>query len=134
VKRSPLRRKTRLRSGKPLKRGTTLKARGEAGRKRRARYQAYLKSGAWQRLRLEIIARALGRCESCKIEIAYQVKIYDPASGEYHWGRWQPLENARVHHLRYTRIFHERPSDLQALCRRCHDRIHAGELKRQRFA
>lgn len=63
-------------------------------------YDAYLASPRWKEKRAPIIDRASGHCERCGRACA-------------------ALE---VHHLTYERFGgNERPEDLQALCRGCHD-------------
>lgn len=69
---------------------------------RRYRYQRYLRSERWRVLRKQVLRRAGWRCECC--------------------GRRGPLD---VHHLTYERFGRESMGDLQALCRDCHDGVHA---------
>ncbi len=67
-----------------------------------AEYKQYLeKSDQWQVLRHKILKRASYKCEICE--------------------KAKPLQ---VHHLTYDRIFHEQLDDLQAVCDRCHRRLH----------
>src|SRR6266705_1325464 len=61
----------------------------------RGRYAA---SREWQVLRRAVFTRAGGTCERC---------AKNPAT--------------QVHHMTYTRRFHERVSDLLAVCRPCHE-------------
>ncbi len=68
----------------------------------RAEYRAYLASPQWAQRRAEILNRANGLCEICS----------QPAT--------------QVHHLHYHNIGDEQPDDLMALCRECHELIHAG--------
>ena len=66
-------------------------------------YQEVLASDRWRGVRVEAIRRAGYRCESC--------------------GRGGRLD---VHHAYgYRNLGHEDPSELQALCRTCHDTVHA---------
>jgi hypothetical protein len=66
-----------------------------------AEYHAYLDSPQWRRRRNEAVQRASGKCEIC-----------DQSSTE-------------VHHLNYQRVGAELPHDLLAVCRACHELIHA---------
>jgi 5-methylcytosine-specific restriction endonuclease McrA len=66
-----------------------------------AEYKQYLQSPQWQAKRRKILHRAGYRCELCR--------------------KAKPLQ---VHHLTYERKFRERLGDLQAVCDRCHRRIH----------
>ncbi len=68
----------------------------------RAQYHAYLASPAWAERRDGIRYRSRGICERCGA-----ARMSD------------------VHHLTYARVGHERDSDLQAVCRRCHAVLHA---------
>ena len=65
----------------------------------RAAYQRYINSSAWRKLRAEVLRRANRKCERCG-----NFSIY--------------LE---IHHLTYERFCDELQSDLQALCKACHD-------------
>jgi predicted HNH restriction endonuclease len=68
------------------------------------KYQAYLRSPEWQKIRGQILFDATGnrvKCQRCKVRLARE-----------------------VHHLTYERIFRERLSDLQPVCSICHQRIH----------
>jgi 5-methylcytosine-specific restriction endonuclease McrA len=70
---------------------------------RRTQYrEVYLRSDHWKRVRREALERAGNKCQRCS------------ASG--------PLD---VHHRTYKRLGGELPSDLQVLCRTCHDAVHA---------
>lgn len=60
-------------------------------------YKEYLQSPEWKRLRKKILKRAKNTCELCKMKRAYQ-----------------------VHHKTYKRVFHERLTDLIAVCGICH--------------
>lgn len=51
--------------------------------------------------RKSVLTRAWGRCESC--------------------GRRAALD---LHHLHYRSVGEEKPEDLRALCRECHDAAH----------
>ena len=63
--------------------------------------KAYYRSSAWHRRRQQVTARAQGVCEYC---------------------RYRPVAN--VHHRTYAHFRHEPLSDLMAVCRTCHRRIH----------
>jgi hypothetical protein len=65
------------------------------------RYLAYLKSKEWLAKRKQVIQRCSNVCERC--------------------GK-QPV--AEVHHLIYTRVYHEGLEDLQGLCEYCHAFVH----------
>ncbi len=68
---------------------------------RRSAYQWYLISPSWHERRTAILRRAEGICERCEERPATQ-----------------------VHHLTYLRVFQEHPSDLMALCAKCHAELH----------
>jgi 5-methylcytosine-specific restriction endonuclease McrA len=62
-------------------------------------YRAYLQSDIWKEIRSQVLSRANGRCEKCK------VILLDPD----------------VHHLNYHRVGgNERMEDLMVLCFSCH--------------
>ena len=67
-------------------------------------YADYIRSPEWSATRSRFLRSRLftGRCVVC--------------------GRRAPTFD--VHHKTYRRLGHERLTDLQALCRRCHDRVH----------
>jgi 5-methylcytosine-specific restriction endonuclease McrA len=66
-----------------------------------ARYNAYLESDAWWRLRPLVLDRAGGMCEGC--------------------GRARATQ---VHHLTYEHATNEFLWELVAICDACHDRVH----------
>ena len=68
---------------------------------RRLKYAAHLASDYWKAIRKKVLQRARGLCEKCH--------------------RFKAVE---VHHKTYKNFGHERMEDLQALCKRCHDRSH----------
>jgi 5-methylcytosine-specific restriction endonuclease McrA len=68
----------------------------------RMRYEEYLEQPEWQAVRADVLARAEYRCKLCN------------AADE-------PLH---VHHRVYRRRGCERPQDLTALCRTCHQLVH----------
>lgn len=78
---------------------------------RRWRYRRYLRSEHWRSLRRQVIRRSGGRCERC--------------------GRSGRLE---VHHVTYVRRGRELPSDLQVLCRDCHDEAHEKTAQGKKYA
>ncbi len=67
----------------------------------REKYAAYLCSREWSVLKKAVHKRAEGLCERC-----------------------QSAKIDSVHHLTYERKYTENLSDLQALCKFCHDFIH----------
>jgi hypothetical protein len=76
--------------------------REDADIERTERYQAYLKTPDWRRIRDQVIERAGGLCEGCREATATE-----------------------VHHLTYRHVFAEFLFELVALCRDCHQRVHA---------
>lgn len=74
---------------------------------KREKYEAYLCSPEWGRLRAAVHERAGGVCERCYIAPIYA-----------------------VHHLTYIRKYNERLEDLQGVCFECHEFIH-GKAKRR---
>lgn len=66
------------------------------------RYELYLRSPLWRARRRLWILQTLGRCENCR-------------------RHRRPLT---IHHLTYQRLGHERRSDIQVLCWRCHRNRH----------
>lgn len=74
---------------------------------KKAEYQKYLQSAHWQTRRKEAIEAMDHACERCSMprwltQIAYQ-------------------QDLNVHHLNYQNLGHEEFTDLEVLCRRCHD-------------
>lgn len=73
-------------------------------------HRKYLQSAVWRRVRAPIVARANGHCERCSTA----------------------SDALQVHHLTYERVGGgELPTDLQAICRRCH-LIEHGIIKEKR--
>src|SRR6266851_864525 len=71
-------------------------------RQHSAQYTAYIESEHWRVLRAEVLRRAGHQCLAC--------------------GRRGPLD---VHHAYgYRNLGRERPEELQAVCRSCHDAVH----------
>lgn len=66
------------------------------------KYGAYLASRKWWVKRRAVMKRANGICERC--------------------GKFKAKA---VHHLNYARVYEEKMSDLQAICKGCHEFIHA---------
>ena len=71
------------------------------------KYEKYLLSPQWRRIRDGALRRAHFRCHRC-------------ASGS----------RLQVHHLTYDRLGHERDEDLEVLCKACHEGHHAEEDRR----
>jgi hypothetical protein len=67
----------------------------------REKYQLYLASREWAVKRDAVRTRSGGICERCRIN---------------------PLDH--VHHLTYIRKYDERPEDLEAMCKGCHEFTH----------
>lgn len=68
----------------------------------REKYQAYLCGREWSVLKEAVLTRSGGVCERCFAN-----------------------EMDHVHHLTYERKYKERLDDLQAICKPCHDFVHA---------
>ena len=64
-------------------------------------YDEYMQSAAWQRKRQQVITRSGNRCERC--------------------GKSRYIAALDVHHKTYVRLGNELLSDLEALCRDCHN-------------
>lgn len=80
----------------------------------RERYQRYLQTPHWRRIRLRVFERADWRCEG---EITEEPDASSP------WGRstrCETITGLQVHHLSYDRLGHERLEDLVCLCAACH--------------
>jgi hypothetical protein len=71
----------------------------------------YLKSDAWRRKTLRVLDRANFLCESVDDK-----------------GNRCGNEATEVHHLTYERVSNELLSDLIALCRDCHSKMHGKNL------
>jgi 5-methylcytosine-specific restriction endonuclease McrA len=65
------------------------------------KYREYLLSPEWREKRKLVLQRDNNICQSCKEKTAEQ-----------------------VHHLTYDNLFKEPLEDLQALCCKCHDKVH----------
>lgn len=73
----------------------------------KADYQKYLQSAHWQEFRRKVIIDAGNICEKCDIPRWLASIAYD--------------QDLHVHHLSYENLGHEEYTDVQVLCRRCHD-------------
>lgn len=80
------------------------RVRAERDEKWRAAYVAYLKSPAWAARRASVLRRAGGTCEVCRKAPATQ-----------------------AHHLTYDHVGNERPDELVAICRPCHEEATASQ-------
>jgi hypothetical protein len=67
---------------------------------RQAAYKNYLQTEHWKNKRLEVLKERGSICEKCK-----------------EWGN-------EIHHLTYENMWNEPLSDLQVLCRDCHEATH----------
>ena len=67
-------------------------------------YQDYINSHKWKAFRDEILTTRGRKCEVC-----------GKTEGEMH-----------VHHLHYQNFRHEKPEDVQVICRGCHNLHHFG--------
>ena len=83
-----------------LRSRTKGKKRKEKPKKGRKNYQKYLKSRHWQRTRNMKMARVGHRCEKCGAKAT------------------------EVHHKTYKRVGAEKQTDLLAVCRECHRKLH----------
>ena len=72
-------------------------------RRKRQKYQLYLLSPEWRKLRNRTLERDGYKCQN---------------------KRCGSSENLEVHHLTYKRLYKERLSDLITLCRSCHKKEH----------
>lgn len=71
------------------------------------KYREYLLSPEWREKRTLVLQRDNNFCHACKEQSAEQ-----------------------VHHLTYDNLFNEPLEDLQALCCKCHDKIHSLDFYR----
>lgn len=65
------------------------------------KYTDYLRSKEWAEIRLDIFETRGRKCERCDSK-----------------------KFLNVHHKSYDNIFNEEPSDLEVLCRKCHEGEH----------
>src|ERR1700733_324678 len=72
----------------------------------KTKYREYIASGVWQRRRKLFIEHHY-LCSRCGLHRALAVIAYD--------------QDIHVHHINYQRIGAELDSDLESLCRRCHE-------------
>lgn len=68
----------------------------------------YLHSNHWRSVRERKLSKEHHRCQK-------------------HFGFTSPEPMLDVHHLTYERLWHERMSDLQVLCRSCHKKEHKND-------
>lgn len=91
--------------------------------KRKARYQAFMRSPEWRAIRKGALERAGRRCEEL---------IPNPTLGGISMMRCTATRRLTVHHKTYARFGGmELPSDLQVLCKEHHDALHGHEGWRQ---
>lgn len=74
---------------------------------RRTKYEGYLNSQTWKNIRYAKLVSVDFKCEACNY-------------GEYEFQEG-PID---VHHKTYERLGDERMSDLEVLCRPCHEKRH----------
>lgn len=72
---------------------------------KRPKYHEYITSAAWFARREQLFERRGKKCERCG-----------------------SLNDIQVHHLNYKRVGRERDSDLEVLCRGCHQNEHEGKV------
>ena len=70
------------------------------------RYDKYIGSKQWKRIRQAVIKRDKGVCQCCLRTIATNHRI-------------------TAHHTSYDRLYHEEMSDLTTVCTKCHLEIHS---------
>ena len=73
------------------------------------KYRAYLKSDEWAAVKIDLFNKRGRECEKC---------------GRKNW--------LQVHHLHYKNVFKEEPSDLQILCKPCHDKEHRDKKRKSK--
>ena len=111
----------RKRQRKGLKRGgfltrtTKLRPFGKAKVRRLAEYAAYLRSPEWKALRKVVFERDGYACRDC-----------GESAGWFKKGT-RDIRGLECDHLHYRTWMRESPSDLQTLCRPCHQKKHAGQ-------
>lgn len=81
--------------------------------KQRDRYNKYLRSKEWSKLRLDLIQTRGAKCERCGV-----------TRNQFRY--------LHIHHLTYERLFNEDPKDLEILCAPCHREEHGITKKRKR--
>ncbi len=87
------------------------KQKKQSPQERKAEYNKYLKSAKWKSIRLYILEDRNHKCERC--------------------GSFPSLNNLHVHHKTYERIFNELPTDLELLCKDCHEKEHGIKPKKK---
>lgn len=70
-----------------------------------SKYTEYISSEEWIQLKVDLLQQRGCKCERCE-------KVFKRAS------------KLQLHHLTYDRLFNEKPSDLQLVCRNCHMVLH----------
>jgi 5-methylcytosine-specific restriction endonuclease McrA len=74
---------------------------------KKSEYAKYIQSEHWQEFRRKVIIDAGNICEKCDMPRWLAAIAYD--------------QDLHVHHLNYANLGHEEYTDVQVLCRRCHD-------------
>ena len=90
--------KLRAKAGFKGKRKVNNQKKNKAAYKKK--YYEYLKSPAWQEIRIEMLT-AYPKCQRCDSTYILQ-----------------------VHHKTYKNVFKEEPEDLEVLCKNCHETEH----------
>src|SRR5690348_9324273 len=72
----------------------------------KSEYREYIAGEVWRKRRADYLSQIEG-CNRCEAPRKLVVLVYD--------------QDLHVHHRSYARIGNERPEDLEALCRRCHE-------------
>ena len=80
-------------------------------KKRLTKYQKYLLSDEWAKLKIDLYAHRGRWCQKCGSSTRLQ-----------------------IHHLHYRNIYKEEPEDLLILCRACHRAEHSDKAKKKRTA
>lgn len=83
---------------------------------RRAKYEGYLSSRKWKRKKNKKLADADYKCQRCNY-------------GEYDF-QDMPLD---IHHITYERFGNEQMSDLEVLCRSCHEKQHGRQFTKRKY-
>lgn len=72
----------------------------------KSEYRKYIASEAWMQRR-KVFLSAHPECERCGVSREMAARVYD--------------QDLHVHHRNYQRVGAELDSDMEALCRRCHE-------------
>lgn len=136
LRRTGFRRKKVHRSKrKPLKNYKRLKSVNTRKRaKRKAKYNAFMRSKKWKLIRADALQRSGNRCEAMR---TFLQKSLDADGAE----KWQEIEarcgateRLEVHHKTYARFGgNELPEDLMVMCHWCHEAHHAKNGKKVNF-